>query len=741
MAKADQWRKPDPALFPEFTKFSAKFRRPHRLCDEYGIGVADPACLKSGSLRPEILYPLFAPITSLKGIGARLARLIERAAGSQIVDLLWHLPVGIIDRTLAPTIAAAPPGEIVTLTVTVDAHYPPASSRLPYRVRCSDATGSLMLVFFHARGDWLERALPVGTTRLVSGKLETFGSALQMNHPDHIAEVDTAEALAVEPVYGLTAGLSLKVLRKAVEAALARAPALPEWQDPAFLERRRWQDWRTALEALHHPSNAAELDPLQPSRLRLAYDELLADQLALALVREQTRRAKGRPVRGSGLLQAKVIAALPFTLTAAQRQALAEIAADMAAPTKMLRLLQGDVGSGKTVVAMLAMLDAVEAGGQAALMAPTEILARQHAETLGRLLAPAGLGVTLLTGRDKGRARATILAGLADGSLRLVVGTHALFQNEIVFHDLVLAVIDEQHRFGVEQRVQLAAKGRAVDVLVMTATPIPRSLMLTSYGDLDASFLREKPAGRRAITTSVIPLERLGDVVAAVGRALAQGAKVYWICPLIEESESVDLAAVSDRHHHLGTLFGERAGLLHGRMKPAERDHVMEAFAHGALDLLVATTVVEVGVDVPAASIMVIEHAERFGLAQLHQLRGRIGRGDKPSTCLLLYAGPLGDTARQRLKIMRETEDGFRIAEEDLRLRGAGDVLGTKQSGLPQYRLADVTLHEELLEIAHDDARLILARDPTLASERGKALRVLLYLFARDAAVRFLHSG
>jgi ATP-dependent DNA helicase RecG len=691
-------------------------------------------------LRPEILFPLFAPVTALKGLGARLGRLVEKAAGPQVVDLIWHVPTGLIDRRFAPKLAEAEPGQIVTLTVTVEVHFPPGSSRMPYRVRCSDGTGTITLTFFRARGDYLEKVLPVGSERVISGKLESYNDQLQMSHPDHIGEAGEVD-LAIEPVYGLTAGLSLRMIRKAVQAALERVPALPEWQDAALLQQRGWPGWNAALVALHNPEGPEDLAPERPARQRLAYDEIFADQLALALTRAHAKRQPGRSIRGDGRLQRPVEAGLPFSLTGGQRLALAEILGDMAAPERMLRMLQGDVGSGKTVVALLAMLAAVESGAQAALMAPTELLARQHAATLDLLLAPAGLRAALLTGRDKGKARQALLDGIADGSMPIVVGTHALFQEEVVFHDLALAVIDEQHRFGVEQRMQLASKGRGVDVLVMTATPIPRSLMLTSYGDLDASRLTEKPAGRKPVTTSLVSLDRLDEVVAAVGRALAQGTKIYWVCPLIEESETIDLAAVAARFEQLQAEFGPRVGLIHGRMKPAERDQVMEGFAQGGIDLLVATTVIEVGVDVPAAAIMVIEHADRFGLAQLHQLRGRIGRGDKSSTCLLVFATPLGETARARLKILRESEDGFRIAEEDLRLRGAGEVLGRRQSGMPGYRIADLALDQELLAIAHDEARLVLARDPDLATPRGTALRILLYLFARDAAVRYLRSG
>jgi len=693
-------------------------------------------------VRPEILFPLFAPVTSLPGVGPRYGKLFERLAGPHIVDLLWHLPVEIIDRSFTPKIADAPAGAIATITVTVDAHEPPRNPRQPYRVRCRDETGFLHLVFFHAKGDYLERLLPVGAVRVVSGKVEHFNNQVQITHPDHVESPDAMVRLkTIEPVYPLTAGLSLKMVQKAIDAALARAPELPEWLDAPYLARHQWPPWRTALTTAHAPETRDGLSSMTPARQRLAFDELLANQLAIALVRAHQKRLPGRALGAAGALRRSVIVTLPFSLTLGQQRALAEICADMAAPSRMLRLLQGDVGSGKTVVALLAMLDAVEAGAQGAIMAPTELLARQHLATLQQLVGSAPVEIALLTGREKGRMRDNLLARLASGEIGILVGTHALLEDDVVFKDLALAVIDEQHRFGVEQRVQLGAKGRAVDILVMTATPIPRTLMLTAYGDLDASRLEEKPAGRQPVTTRTLPALRLDEVIEAVRRALGRGAKIYWICPLVEESEAIDLAAVTERHAQLQKLFGPRVGLVHGRMKGTERDRTMEAFAGTGIDLLVATTVVEVGVDVPDATVMVIEHAERFGLAQLHQLRGRIGRSDKPSACLLVYGAPLGATAKQRLQILRESEDGFRIAEEDLRLRGAGEVLGTRQSGLPAMRLADLALHGELLEAARDDAKLILERDPDLESARGQALRTLLYLFARDMAVKYLRSG
>jgi len=531
------------------------------------------------------------------------------------------------------------------------------------------------------------------------------------------------------------------VVSKAVHAALERVVPLPEWLNADHKAREGWPDWHDALVRAHAPREESDLSPLAPARQRLAYDELLSNQLAIALVRDRQLKQRGRPLSGDGHLRQKVIASLPFDLTSSQSQAVQEITADMAAEHRMLRLLQGDVGSGKTVVALLAMLAAVEAGGQTALMAPTEILARQHFQTIEPLARAAGVGIALLTGRDKGKARQAILDGLARGETAIVVGTHALFQEDVAFKDLAMVVIDEQHRFGVHQRLTLTGKGKAVDVLVMTATPIPRTLMLTAYGDMDGSRLTERPPGRQPIETVTLPLDRLPEVVDAVDRALQRGTQVYWICPLVEESEKSDLAAAEDRYHALQQRFGAKVGLVHGRMKGPEKDAVMTQFAAGEIGVLVATTVVEVGVDVPQATVMVVEHAERFGLAQLHQLRGRVGRGRDKSNCLLLWQAPLGDTARARLRILRETDDGFRIAEEDLRLRGAGELLGTRQSGLPEFRLADLAVHGDLLATARDDARLILDKDPELSGPRGQALRVLLYLFERDAAVKYLRSG
>ena len=682
-------------------------------------------------------------MTTLSGVGPQLGRLIERAAGKLIVDLLWHLPSGIVDRRAAPSVTELEDGSIVTLKLKVERHEP-GMGRRPYRVICYDGTGFITLIYFNMKGDYLQRLLPVGAERIVSGKVEFYVGIPQIAHPDHVVPLDQADQLKpIEPVYPLTAGLPPRVLQRSIATALERVPALPEWVDGPLRQQRGWPSWNDAIGAVHAPQSEADLSPSTKARERLAYDEIFASQLAVALVRARRKRRPGRETTGTGALQNKVEAGFGFGLTQSQRLAIAEIAADMKASQQMMRLLQGDVGSGKTVVALLAMLIAIESGAQAALMAPTEVLARQHHATLQRLAAPAGVEVALLTGREKGRPRDALLTSLASGFTPIVVGTHALLTGDVIFRDLALAVIDEQHRFGVEQRLALSEKGNATDTLLMSATPIPRTLMMTVYGDLDTSRLVEKPPGRQPIDTRAMPLERSDEIVEEVARAIRRGTKAYWICPMVEESETADLAAAEERHRILAAMpmFRGRVGLVHGRMKSANKDRAMADFAGAGSDLLVATTVIEVGIDVPQATIMVIEHAERFGLAQLHQLRGRIGRGSEASTCLLLYQAPLGAVARERISILRETEDGFRIAEEDLRLRGGGEGLGTKQSGLPVLRLADLAAHEKLIAVAHDDARLVLTRDPTLDTPRGEALRTLLYLFQRDEAVQYLRAG
>jgi ATP-dependent DNA helicase RecG len=702
-------------------------------------------------MRPQLLDPLFAPATTLDGVGRKVAELLEHVVPAdlgdravRVGDLLFVLPHSVIDRRRRPGIAGSAEGAIVTLDVFVERHQPapPGRSNAPYRVFCHDETGEIALTFFHGRRQWLEKILPVGADVVVSGRMEWFNGRASMVHPDHIVSAREAASLPlIEPVYPLTAGLSGKVLARAIQQALTRLPDLPEWQDKAVMQRLSFPDFRGALDLLHKPGDPADAFPDSRAWRRIAYDELLAGQLALGLVRARARRLSGRSLKGDGHLERKILDALPYSLTRSQQQAVADIHADLEEPERMLRLLQGDVGAGKTVVALLAMARAAEAGAQSALMAPTEILARQHLATIGPLAARAGLKAVLLTGRSKGKERSEALAAIASGEVDFVIGTHALFQESVDFHDLGFAVVDEQHRFGVHQRLAISAKGEAPDMLVMTATPIPRTLVLTAFGDMDVSRLTEKPAGRKPVRTVTMPLERLSELVNRVGEAVERGEKVFWICPLVEESELVGVTSAEDRFAALKRRFGGQVGLVHGRMHGADKDAAMLAFRDGATRILVATTVVEVGVDVPDATIMVIEHAERFGLAQLHQLRGRVGRGDRRSSCVLLYKNPVGETAKSRLAVMRDTEDGFVIAEEDLRLRGEGELLGTRQSGMPGFQVARLELHSDLLQTARDDARLVLNNDPELETARGQALRTLLYLFGRDEAVRLLRSG
>nr|WP_310522189.1 ATP-dependent DNA helicase RecG [Polymorphobacter sp.] len=687
-------------------------------------------------MRPAILNPLFAETATLKGVGSALVKQLVRLKLTRALDLVFHLPIMAIERVQVERIDESLVGRPVVVTLTIVRH-DSGGPRSPLRVRAVDSGGQWIdLVFFGQSGAWAKSKLPVQEMRRISGKLDRYGQTLQISHPEISMPGEAMGPMLREPVYPLTEGVTNKRMGQIVGLALERAPELPEWIEPSVLERHGWSGWRAALAAAH------DLVGEGKAKDRLAYDELLANQLALLLVRRDTRERKGRALAGDGRLTRPLVAGLPWALTGAQRRVLGEIAGDMAQSSPMLRLLQGDVGSGKTLVALVSMLVAVEAGAQAALLAPTEILARQHFASISKMVAGLPVRVAILTGRDKGKLRADLLSDLAMGRIDILIGTHAIFQEAVDYHDLGLVVVDEQHRFGVAQRLLLAGKAKAPPhLLAMTATPIPRSLALTNYGEMDGSQIDELPPGRQPIETRVMAVERMDEVVEGLGRHLSNGGQAYWVCPLVEGSETGDEAAAELRATMLRARFGGGVGLVHGRMKPAEKDAVMAAFSSGALGLLVATTVIEVGVDVPNATLMIIEAAERFGLAQLHQLRGRVGRGEGRSVCLMLRGGDLSETARSRLKLMRETNDGFRIAEEDLRLRGAGEILGVRQSGEAAFRLADPERTAKFVGMARDDARLLLDRDGGLAGPRGQAARTLLYLFERDAGVALLRSG
>ncbi|MET3725589.1 ATP-dependent DNA helicase RecG [Sphingomonas trueperi] len=687
-------------------------------------------------MRPELLNPLFAEVTALKGIGPALAKPMEKLGLARVVDVAFHLPTGFVDRIPRDELDMADSGKVIAITLTPVQYRFGGGPRSPARVQAVDAKGNhVSLVYFGGSSGWAKKLLPLNEPRWVSGKLEHYGQDLQMVHPDHVLPLDQVESVGGrEAIYPCSEGITSKRIAALAAQAIERAPELPEWIEPSLKAQKGWPDWREAIARIHaDPADAK-------ARERLAYDEVFANQLALLLVRGEARAKRGRALAADGRLRDKL--KLPYAPTGAQSRTIAEIEGDMAQTQPMLRMLQGDVGSGKTLVATMALLIAAEAGAQGALLAPTEILARQHYETLSRTLGPIGVNVAILTGRDKGKAREATLMGLAAGDIDILIGTHAIFQEGVTYRDLGLVVVDEQHRFGVAQRMMLQAKAeRPPHLLVMTATPIPRTLTLAQYGEMDVSRLDEMPPGRQPIETSVISEERLGEVVGGLGRHLANGGQAYWVCPLVEESEKSDLAAAEARAAELQAHFGGKVGLIHGRMKGPEKDAVMARFSAGELGVLVATTVIEVGVDVPNATLIVIEHADRFGLAQLHQLRGRVGRGGGRSVCVLFRGNHLSETARARLALMRESNDGFRIAEEDLRLRGAGELLGTRQSGDMQFRLAEPDMLGALLPAANGDARLLVDRDGGLKGERGQAARVALYLFERDAAVGLLRAG
>tara|TARA_A100001037_G_scaffold304781_1_gene342744 strand:- start:529 stop:2610 length:2082 start_codon:yes stop_codon:yes gene_type:complete len=693
-------------------------------------------------MRPNILNPLFASTETISGVGSRTCFQLKKLLGNRVIDLVLHFPTNITERQFIPTIIKATPGKIVTVNITVKGHQRPFHSKQPYRVQCEDSTGHLDLVFFRSRSDWISKVLPIGAKRIVSGSIESYGKGLQMVHPDYIVSEDKKNSiLPIDPIYPLTDGLTSKQLRRFIENAMEILPDLPEWHDISVIQDNAWESWKSSILKAHMPKSEKDLYLNAKWRERLAYDELLANQLAIN-IRSKEKSKLGHSTTPSKRYRKKVLSNLSFSLTPDQNNALKEIDNDMESKNKMVRLLQGDVGSGKTVVALLAMLNAVESSKQAALMVPTEILAKQHHENFSKFLEETDIKCSLLIGRLTEGNRQKIISKLASGEVSLIIGTHALFQEDVKFNNLGIVVVDEQHRFGVDQRLSLVQKGNDVDILVMTATPIPRTLLLTEYGDMDVSRLNNRPIGRGLVSTKVLPIERLIEVENAIKRAVNKGAKVYWVCPLIENSDNNELGAALERYNNLQSIFDDKVGLIHGKMNGDEKDKVMSSFKNGSLKILVATTVIEVGMDIPDATVIVVEHADRFGLSQLHQLRGRIGRNNKDGTCLLLYKTPLNEYSRERLKIIRQTDDGFEIAEHDLKIRGAGEILGTKQSGFSKLRIADLNSHEELLKLANKQAKEIIeSRELETKSERSEALKLLLNLFERDQAESNLRAG
>lgn len=687
-------------------------------------------------MRSEILNPLFCSIDTLKGVGSRYLKSVSNLiGGSKIIDLLWHLPYNIIDRTYSCPLKDVVSGRIWTGVVNVSKHLEPKTKKQPYRVICEDETGDITLNFFKYYKDSLKKQLPINEKKLISGKTEWFNGQLQMNHPDYIANINLQSTIkGIEPVYPLSAGVTNKMMLSLTSQALSKIPVLPEWLDEYFLKEKNWPSFKEALYQAHRPKGTLELDFNAPARQRLAYDELLANQLTLSFARLYHKKKQGRSIKGDGHLRQKLIENLDFKLTDAQKKVIEEILNDQASEYQGLRLVQGDVGCGKTVVAMMAMLNAIEVGLQAAMMAPTEILAKQHFETFSVLADVLGVKIELLTSKIKTKKRVEILEKLKSGAIDILIGTHALFTDNVIFKDLGFVVIDEQHRFGVTQRLKLSLKGYKPDVVVMTATPIPRTVVLTRFGDMDYSKIDQLPPGRKPVETSVMPISKISEVVKALKRKIKTGQRAYWVCPLIVESEKSDLAAALARFDDLKKTFGNQVGLVHGKMKENEKDKVMEKFKTGQIKVLVATTVIEVGVNIKEATLMIVEQAERFGLAQIHQLRGRIKRGFDVGFCVLLYGNKLSKTAHERLKILKESEDGFFLAEKDLDLRGGGEILGTKQSGFEEFKIANMEVHKDLLLTAHKDAEMILNLDSELKTQRGKALRTLLYLFEQDAA-------
>jgi len=694
-------------------------------------------------MRPAHLDLLLSPINKLKGVGPKLQNIINKLGIHLNVHFLWHFPYKIIEKKYYENIHDAPINQLVTLKIEIIKHYPSKFRRQPYRVSCLANETPLDIVYFNARHPVVRSILPVKSIRMISGKLEFFKNKFQITHPSSIENISDIQLLREkEPVYSLTAGLNMKSFIKISNQVLHLLPNLKEWIDERLLKKYNFVSWKEAVKQLHNPNIEDTYSEKNFFRRRLAFDELFAHQLAIFIIRTIDNKKTSIPFTNNNKLKNNLINNLEFKLTNSQLIVINEIQKDLESNHQMIRLLQGDVGSGKTIVALISMLTVIESGFQTTLMAPTSILAYQHYENISKLIQDLPIKIDILTGKDKGKTRIEKLNKINNGDTQIVIGTHALIQDGVNFKKLGLSVIDEQHRFGVYQRMAFNYKGFRPSILVMSATPIPRTLTLAAYGDMDESRLIDKPIGRKPIVTTSLILKKEKNLIERIKKKINNSNdKFFWVCPLIEESQELDLKAATDRYNVLNKIFKKKVMLIHGQLSEKEKESTMEKFKNEDFRILVATTVIEVGIDIKSATTIIIEHAERFGLAQLHQLRGRVGRNNEESFCVLLHKENLNDTAKKRIHIMTETNDGFLISEEDLKIRGPGEILGKRQSGLPSFNVADLSYDGDLLEEARLYANNIITNDPKLEKDGNKNLKDLLYIQERDTAIRTLSAG
>ena len=693
-------------------------------------------------MRPEKIKSIYSSISELPGVGPKIENLFNRMGIFRNLHFLWHIPYNVIKRQKHLNIHEAEINSLVTLKIKVLRHKPSRFKRQPYKINCICGETPIDIVYFYARHPVMRATLPVGKEKYVSGKLEYFRNNFQITHPSHIIDAEQIKSLKdIEPVYSLTSGLSQRIVLKYLDKILNSLPKFDEWIEKKILKKYSFENWNKSINSIHNPKNSEDLINNNIFRRRLAYDELLAHQLAISIIRNSNQKKLGIFFNKKSNLTENFIKKLPFELTKSQNKAWDEIKEDLMSRDQMVRLLQGDVGSGKTIIALLSMLLAVESGYQASIMVPTSILANQHFQNISELLKHSSIKIILLTGKDKGKNRLEKIKIIENGEANIIIGTHALIQDDINFKSIGIVVVDEQHRFGVFQRMAFTYKGVRPSVLVMSATPIPRTLSLAAYGDMDETRITEKPIGRLPIITTSLKFINEFKLIKRLKEKIKTGEKTYWICPLVEESEELDLKAATTRYNNLNKIFKKQVLLVHGRLHEKEKEEIMEKFKNENYKILVATTVIEVGIDIKDATTIIIEHAERFGLAQLHQLRGRVGRNNLQSYCILLHKDSIGDNAKRRINKMKATNDGFEIAEEDLNIRGPGEILGKKQSGIPSFKLADLTYDADLLKDAREAATEIINTNPKLNNNHGNNLKELLYLFERDVAIKTLQAG